>query len=153
MQYVRDDMEVSPQFRREFDEQYAALVASGDIVTREIMRNDSMTPVEFFRKGAVVEHPNAWREVQQGTAIPADMNCAVRCKMDGDTLKEKQLHYELLIRHMEPGDEDLLANEIVEGVDPATGDYIPGKNWHRLSEFRAVAKGPLADDEEDDELE
>jgi hypothetical protein len=150
MKYVRDDMEVSPQFRKEFPEQYAALVASGGIVTRDIMRNDKVRPVEFFNPGSVVEHPHAWREVQQGTAIPADISCALRCGMTEEEMKVKQIHYDLLIRHLEPEDEDLLVNEVVEGVDPATGDYIPGKNWERLSEFRQMPKGLLADDEEDE---
>ena len=147
--FIRDDMEVSPQFRAKCHAQYVAMKADGDIVERSIMRDGKVQPVEFLRKGAVLEHPNAWMDVEQGTAIPADLNCALKCGLTEDEMKVKQIHYELLVNRLQPEDEDLLVNGVVTGMDVATGNYIPGPNWDRLEEFRPLATFAAEDEGED----
>lgn len=146
--YVRDDMEVSPVFVG--TPQYVAMKEAGDIVFKSIMRDGFEQPVEFFRQGAVVEHPNAWLEVQQGTAIPADEACAMRCRMSKEDMEQAQYRYERLVRRIEPDDFDLYDAGVITGYDE-NGDYVLGENGHLLAEMRPV-DGVLSDDSEESEV-
>lgn len=145
-QYIRDDQEVSPSAYDQLDE----FLSQGLVEYRSVMRDGDIKPVPFFKNGAIVEGPQVHWLVRFGVAIPADEACAMRARMSAEKMAAAQRAQELMARHIEPEDGDLYDAGVIEGVDLTTGDFIPGPNWERLSEFRQFERGPLADDEEDD---
>lgn len=138
-QYIRDDMEVSPAYVTKPEWQDL-------IVVKNIMRDGRIRPVPFFKNGAIVESPQAFRSVQMGVAIPADEACALRCNMTVEDMGKAQYAYERLVRRIDPDDFDIYDAGVITGYDE-NGEFVPGPNWHRLSEFRTVeAEAPDEDE-------
>lgn len=143
-QYIRDDQEVSPAFY----DKLPLYIEQGLVEYRDIMRNGSIQPVPFFKKGAILEEPNAHWLVRFGVAIPADESCAIRARMTPEMMEKEQRWQEMVARHIEPEDADLFDAGVIEGVD-GNGDFIPGPNWDKLSEYRSTPS-VLTEDEDDD---
>lgn len=123
---IRDDLEISPAFRT------PEFVAAHGIV-RRIMRNGRMTPVFFFKVGAVFDEKHAYGLVQQGVAIPADDECAELCGRTPEQMAAAQRAYERANRGIDPEDNQLFDAGIIEGYNP-DGSYKPGPNYHLLEE-------------------
>lgn len=143
-QYIRDDQEVSPLFYHKLPE----FIEAGLVEYRDILRDSTIQPVPFFKKGAVYEGPQVHWLVRMGVAIPADEACAIRARMTEPQMLAAQHAQELLARHIEPEDGDLFDAGVILGVD-GNGDFIPGPNWDKLSEYRSMP-GVLTEDEDDD---
>lgn len=143
-QYIRDDQEVSPAFYHKLPE----YIEQGLAEYRDVMRDGRIQPVPFFKNGAVFEGPDVHWLVRFGVAIPADEACALRCHRTPEQMAAAQRAQELMARHIEPEDGDLFDEGVILGVDTSTGDFIPGPNWDRLSEFRSTP-ALLSEDEDD----
>ena len=132
---IRDDLEVSPA--------YADLPELQDRIVRiEKMRNGAMTPIPFWRRGAVLEHPEAYKLVRQGCAVPADEACAIRACRSPSEIRLAQKAYERVNRGIAPEDYEKFDAGIILGYTP-DGDYIPGPNFNLL-------KTETAGDEEEE---
>lgn len=132
-QFIRDDIEVSPPI---------PVGHEGQIETREVFRNHEMLPVTFWKKGAILETPDAWLLVQMGVALPADEDCRARAKMSPEKLAVAKHAYERLNAGIHPDDFQLFDTGIITGYNP-DGSYKPGPNFAQLA--KAEEK------EEDDE--
>jgi hypothetical protein len=127
---IRDDMEVSPDAPDEL------------CVTKSIKRNGRMQPVRFWQVDAVVSHPQVYRLVQQGCAVPADEECALAAGMDENGMRAAQHAYNRLVAGIHPEDFDKFDAGMILGYMP-NGDYKPGPNYHLLEQ--------QDQDDEDDE--
>lgn len=116
---IRDDLEVAPNAPHEKTE--------GQIVVRKVMRNSQMTDVVFWKNGAVIDHPQAFRLVQQGCALPADDECQTRCQRSAEQLTAAQMAYERLKAGIHPDDFALYDAGIIAGYND-DGSYKPGQN-------------------------
>lgn len=109
---IRDDLEFGPTAEKVYGENF---VAENSVVTNGI---------RYVKPGMVIDHPDAFRLVQNGVAIPADAECEQRAgNLTAEQLDEKQQAYE----------------ETNEGL---LGDENDGVDFGKLSTI---------DDEEDDE--
>lgn len=122
---IRDDLEVAPNSPSEKTE--------GRIVVLKVMRNSQMTDVVFWKRDAIIDHPQAFRLVQQGCALPADKECEERCQRNAEQLTAAQMAYERLHRGIHPDDFALFDAGIIEGYND-DGSYKPGKNADRHPE-------------------
>ncbi len=94
---------------------------------REVMRNGHLTVVRYWKLGAELDHPDAFIQVQQGCAIPADAECAEACGMSEEAMERAQQAYERTNRGIHPDDFGKYAAGEIAGYD-GNGDYIPGPN-------------------------
>ena len=132
---IRDDLEASePDLSDEMKSQ---------VCTRDIMRSGEIVPVTFWRRGAIIEHPQAYMLVRQGCAVPADDDCAKRAARSAEQQREAQYAYERLSKGIHPEDFDKYDAGYITGYNP-DGSYIPGPNWDQMPTV-------LDPDEEDDE--
>ena len=132
---IRDDLEASePDLTEEMKTQ---------VCTREVWRNSETQPVTFWKRGAIIDHPQAYMLVRQGCAVPADDDCAKRAARSPEQQAAAQYAYERLSRGIHPEDFDRYDAGYIVGYNP-DGSYIPGPNWDQMP----VAQEP---DEEDDE--
>lgn len=143
--YIRDDQEISQAFYHKLPE----YISQGLVEYRDVMRNGRIQAVPFVKRDSIWEGPEVHWLVRFGVAIPADEACAMRARKTPEEMAAAQRAQELMARHIEPEDGDLFDKGVIEGVDVNTGEFIPGENWHLLSEFRQVA-GPEDTDEDDD---
>jgi hypothetical protein len=132
---IREDLEVSPA--------YADLPELQDRIVRiEKLRNGALRLIPFWKRGAVLEHPEAYKLVRQGCAVPADEACAIRANRNPSEIRLAQKAYERVNRGIHPEDYDKFDAGIILGYTP-TGDYVPGPNWNLLKQTE--------DDDEEDE--
>jgi hypothetical protein len=139
-QIIRDDMEVSPQSLAEHPDY------SDRIVRRDVLRNDEMVSVAFWKNGAVLEHPQAFWLVKQACAIPADDDCRLRARMTQKKMDAAKSSYDRLMAGVSVEDYDLYDNGIIAGYNP-DGSYKPGPNWDKRDEFLRAEQ-----EEEDDDV-
>lgn len=116
---IRDDLEVAPNAPAEKTE--------GQIAIKSVMRNGRMTDVVFWKQDAIIDHPQSFRLVQHGCALPADAECEARVNMSAEQLSAAQMAYERLRRGIHPDDFALYDAGIIEGYND-DGSYKPGKN-------------------------
>ena len=107
----------------------------------EILRNRRLVMVRMWNKGAIVEHPEAFRLVQNGLAIPADDECKDRANMSPAMIENAKFAYERLQRGIHIDDFDRYGRGELIGYN-ADGSDIPGPN---------AVEDIEDDDEEDDE--
>lgn len=132
---IREDLEVSPA--------YADLPDLQDRIVRiEKLRNGAMTLIPFWKRGAVLEHPEAYKLVRQGCAVPTDEACAIRANRNPSEIRAAQKAYERVNRGIAPEDYDKFDAGIILGYTPE-GDYIPGPNFNLLKQAE--------DEDEEDE--
>lgn len=92
--------------------------------------------------GTTIEHPESYRLVQQGVAIPVDDECKVAHLRSNKQLAAAQVAYERVSRGILPEDYEKFDAGIIAGYD-GQGGYIPGPN--------AATFDDLEDDLEEDE--
>lgn len=129
---IRDDLEVAPNSPPEKTE--------GQIVVKSVMRNGRMTDVVFWKNGGIIDHPQSFRLVQHGCALPADEECETRANMGAEQLTAAQMAYERLRHGIHPDDFALYDAGIIEGYND-DGSYKPGPK---------AAEHPEVFEEEDD---
>lgn len=129
---LRNDMEYSgpPEFNVD------------DTHDVEVTKNHSKMIIRFWNKGAVVNHPMAYRLVRQGICEPADDECKLKANMTPARMVSAQHAYGRLERGIHPDDFGRYDRGELEGYN-ADGSDIPGPN--------AVTFDDVEDDEEDDE--
>lgn len=117
---------------------------------REVTANGRTHPRAFWKVGSVLTHPDAFRLVQMGCALPADEECATAANRSTLQLAAAQAAYERTVRGIMPEDFDLYNAGIIEGYtgdDTVNDGYKPGPNWHLYLEQKRAAE---ADEEEDE---
>lgn len=139
-QYIRDDIEASlAHMPRGHEEQWEY---------RDVFRNGEMQKVPFWKKGAVIDHPDSWQLVQMGCCIPADEDCLKRAHRTPEQLAAAQKAYSRLAKGIHPEDFQLFDDGVIVGYKP-DGSYDPGPNFHKLEE--AAAEKSAEDDDEGDD--
>jgi hypothetical protein len=93
-------------------------------------RNRYQRAVPYFRAGMVFEHPQAYLQVQNGVAIPADEACAERAGMTVEQMEKAQHAQRRLMAGIMPEDFSLYDAGIVTGYD-GDGNFKPGENWEQ----------------------
>jgi hypothetical protein len=144
---IRTDLEVSPSDSH--------LVGDDIAHWLPVYRNHSQTVARFFKEGAIIEHPKAFRLVQEGCAVPADEECRQECRVRGMTdarMAAAQHAYERLKRNVPPEKFGLYDAGFISGWEypdggPEEGQPIPGPKWDEYQEMLAKQ----AQDEVDDE--
>lgn len=139
---VRSDIEVSPEFAHV--EPWAGMI---DWI--EVVRNQQPVKRPFWKRGAILEHPEAFWLVRQGCAKPADEACALRANRNPEQQAAAQKAYERLSKGIHPDDFDLYDAGIIAGYD-AKGDYLPGENYHLMAKKRSNLILPESTDEDDE---
>lgn len=132
---IREDLEIAPNA--------PANKTDGQSVVRSVMRNGQMTDVLFWKKDAIIDHPQAFRLVQQGVALPADEECKTAARRNEEQLTASQMAYERVSRGIHPDDYTLYDAGIIAGYND-DGSYKPGPNAGQHPEV-------FEDDEDDDE--
>lgn len=102
-----------------------------------------------FKPGTVLDHPQAYRLVQQGCAIPADEECRAKAGLSDEEIAVRQQHYERLSRGIDPEDYDLYDAGVIAGYDEEDTEhhgYKPGQNWKLFDTMR-----PASDNDDEDE--
>lgn len=136
---IRNDMEVNNPDPRQVE---------GQVVPRRVQRNGKMVDRLCWKQGAVLSHPQAYRLVQQGVAIPADEECEEACQMSADGMAMAQHAFERLragIHHEDYAayDAGYLSGYSVDEDGEQT--WLPGRKGGR-EEWEA-----LFEDHDDDE--
>lgn len=134
--FIRDDIEVAPGV--------PSWKTDGKIEVRKVMRNGRMQDRVFWMRDSVIEHPMAFRLVQQGIALPADDECQSACHRTEQQLTAAQMAYERVSRGIHPDDYQLFDAGIISGYND-DGSYKPGPNAESHPEVF------VAEDEDDDE--
>jgi hypothetical protein len=132
---IRDDLEIAPGT--------TDTIIAGQGEVRKVMRNGRMTDVLFWKRGAILGLPDAWRLVRQGVALPEDEACEERCGMTPEQLTAAQMAYERVSRGIHPDDYALFDAGVIEGYQD-DGSYKPGP-------YAAQHPQVFEDDEDDDE--
>lgn len=109
---------------------------------RPTLRNGQVRPVRFWKEGAVVRHPLAYKLVRQGVAEPADEECAKAADRTPEQIAAARHAYERQSRGIAPQDFDRYEKGFISRLRP-DGSYEPGPNAHLED----------ADDDEDSEDE
>lgn len=123
-QIIRDDIEVAPGF---CDAEHL----QEKITWRDVVRNDVLESVPFWKKGTILDFPDCFWLVRQGCAIPADEACRLRAGMSPEKMAAAQYAHERLTRGIEPDDFDKYDKGQILGYNP-DGSYIPGPNFADL---------------------
>lgn len=110
------------------------------IEVRNVLRNGSIQPVRFYRKGAVIEHPDAYKLVRQGVAESADAECELKTARSPEQLAAAQYAYERQSRGILPEDFGRYDRGEILRMRP-DGTYEPGPN------------APVETDEDEDDDE
>lgn len=100
---------------------------SDDTREVEILRNGAMVKLRFWNKGAVVNHPQAFRLVQMGTCEPADDECKERANMNPEQSTKAAQAYERLSVGITVEDAEKFDRGEIVGYNP-DGSYKPGPN-------------------------
>lgn len=131
---IRDDLEVSRPVTDGHEEQ---------IVVRNVMRNSRMVDVEFWKNGAVLDHPDAWMLVEAGCAEAADDECSQRVSRTPEQQAAAELAYSRIAAGIHPKDFALFNAGYIAGYLP-NGDYKPGPNWDEYQKQKEAAANGAA---------
>jgi len=85
-------------------------------------------------KGTVQDHPEAFRLVRCGCAVPADAECEVAAGMTAEQLTKAQNGYPKVAAGLLPEDYPAWEAGYMRGYKP-NGDWIPGPNADELDEY------------------
>ena len=135
---IREDMEVSQADPRQME---------GQTVAKTISVNRKQVTGLFWKVGAIISHPQAFRAVQMGVAIPADEECRIAANMSEERLAAAQHAYERLIHGIHPEDFAAYDSGYLTGYN-ADGSWIPGPSGGER-EWNIV----IGNDEPDEETE
>jgi hypothetical protein len=128
---IRDDLEVSRPVTDGHEDR---------ITIRSIKRNGRMVDVEFWKNGAVLDHPHSWMLVEAGAAEPADDECEQRVARTPEQHAAAQLAYSRIEAKILPKDFALFDAGYIAGYDPVTGNYLPGPNWDEYQKQQEAAE-------------
>lgn len=116
--------------------------------------------------GTVIDHPDAWRLVEMGSADPADAECLAKCVslgLSGERLAKAKAAYERSDRGIHPEDFEAYAAGWMIGYqktdDEPRRDAIgntsniwePGPKFAEYQALLDARQNELVEDEEDDE--
>lgn len=83
----------------------------------------------FYEAEHVIDHPKAYRLVQQGVAVPADKECEEKARMTQAALDHAIWAYERTTRGIDlEHDADAYARGLMVGYQE-DGTWEPGPNW------------------------
>lgn len=116
----------------------------------EIMRNRRQVKIRVWNEGAIVDHPDSYRLVQMGLAIPADDECKDRANMSPEMIESAGFAYERLRRGIHFDDFERYGRGELIGYN-ADGSDIPGPNAATFDDDTMTMYGDDDDDDEDDE--
>lgn len=85
----------------------------------------------YWRAGAVVDHPRAYRLVQMGVAEPVDDECIRAARRNDEQLHAARMHYEATARGIAIEDLPRFFAGEMSGYNP-DGTEIPGPNAPEL---------------------
>ncbi len=77
--------------------------------------------------GTVIEHPQAFRLVQNGVAEPADEECKIRANMSAEKFALARRNYPAVAKGIVPEDRDAFFAGKMNGYNP-DGSWKPGPN-------------------------
>lgn len=112
----------------------ARFVRSGQICTKPEKHPEDVTQVGdayHWNIGAEVEHPEAYKLVGMGIAVPADEECEKRANMTPAQLAAAQHAAKRVEAGIHPEDYELYDSGQILGYT-ADGEYIPGPNAQEL---------------------
>lgn len=92
--------------------------------------------------GTVIDHPDAWKLVRNGCAIPADAECEARC--EGIDTADAAARYKAVSLGIHPDDLTAFRNGEMIGYDDA-GEWIPGPNYRDPDEQYDEVENAFAD--------
>jgi hypothetical protein len=135
---IRDDLEVSPGYVARYQDR---------VIMRDVVRNGVTRTVPYFRKGAILKEPDAYRLVQHGCAIAADDECAVAAARTPEELERAQHAYERLRRNIPREHWAIYDAGYISGVtyDGDKEILVPGPRW---DEYQAMIAKQQEDDDE-----
>lgn len=136
---IRDDMEVNCADPKQID---------GQVVVKRVRRSGRMVDRKFWKKGAVLSHPDAYRLVQQGCAIPEDVECQKAANMSTEGMAAAQHAYGRLVAGIHIDDFAAYDSGYLGGYEP-DGSWKPGPNGGR-AEYEALFDEPEDEDDDDE---
>ena len=141
---IREDIEPSGASPREMLHQ---------TVMRKVRENGRMKDTVFWKMGAIIVRPDAYRLVQQGMAIPADEECREAADRTEEQMSAAQHSYEAMQLGITPNDRPAYDMGYLKGYerDTETGEitWIPGEAGG-YEEWQALY-GDNEEDEDDDD--
>lgn len=117
---IRTMKGINPAFRHDA---YVDFLATGKVQAGNAHCRTMSKPA-----GTEIDHPQAFRLVQNGVAIPADDECAARCGMTPADIRAAKQAYEKVSRGIAPQDYGLYDRGVIVGYNP-DGSYKPGPNY------------------------
>lgn len=105
----------------------------------------------FWDAGKVIEHPRAYRLVQQGVAVPADKECELKASMSDDRMIAAAAAYDKVSKGIASEDYEAYDAGLMTGYKPdgKRGDtWQHGPNWVPGCEDEYYSDD---EDEDDDE--
>lgn len=100
------------------------------IEVRMELRNHYQRAVPYFRAGVIFESPDAYLQVRNGVAIPADEACAERAGMTVEQMEAAQHAQRRIVAGISYEDFGLYDTGIIAGYD-GDGNFKPGPNWDK----------------------
>lgn len=116
---IRDDLEISRPLTDGHEEQ---------VTTKNIKRNGRMVDVEFWKLGAIIDHPDAWKLVSLGCAEAADEECAAMVNRTPAEQAAAAAAYARASAGILPKDFAAFNAGYMTGYAP-DGKWIPGPNY------------------------
>lgn len=86
----------------------------------------------FYEQGRVIDHPHAYRLVQQGVAVPADAECEARARMTNAKMDAAIKAYDRLDKGIASEDFAAFDQGLMVGYKPdgkRNDTWKPGPNW------------------------
>lgn len=105
----------------------------------------------FYEAGHVIDHPKAFRLVQQGVAIPADKECEQRAAMTNAKMDAAIYAYERTSKGISSEDFAAYNRGLMVGYKPdgEEGDtWKPGPNWYEGCEADYYSEIEEEDDDD-----
>ena len=100
-----------------------------------------------MQEGTVIDHPDAWRIVRRGMAVPEDDECRERCGMNNAQIALAQKAHERLAAGIHPDDFDAYESGAMVGYN-ADGSWKPGPNYDDYAWQQRKANSPLIIEDE-----
>lgn len=112
---------------------------------RYVARDGRKGPVAIYPKDTEFDGEHAVLLVKTGQAVPVDDECRKACGMSADQIDAQQVNYQMdSIGIHDPEAREMYRGGIISGIDPETGEYIPGPAWES---YHAAIKA-LEDEDE-----
>ena len=92
--------------------------------------------------GTIIDHPEAWKLVKMGVAIPADDECEKRAGMNAAQLAAAQVAQEKTRAGIAPEDYEAFEQGLMVGYEP-DGSWKPGLNYEEYAQAEARRNSSL----------